>query len=59
MAAEAAFVELTNRVQVRFGPAQDLVDKIVRLHVALTYPDPNQAAPTQLIDVSTDDVILR
>jgi hypothetical protein len=36
-----------------------LVDKIVRLQVALTNPDPNEAAPTQLIDVSSDDVILR
>jgi len=52
-------MELTNGVQVRFGPAQDLVDKIVRLQVALTNPDPNEAAPTQLIDVSSDDVILR
>ena len=47
-------LELTNGVEVRFGPAQDLVDKIVRLQVALTNPDPDEAAPTQLIDVSTE-----
>ena len=50
---------LANGVEVRFGAAQDLVDKIVRLQVALTNPDPEEAAPTQLIDVSTEDVILR
>ena len=45
--------------QVRFGAAQDLVDKLVRLQTALTDPDPDEAAPTELIDVSSDDVILR
>jgi cell division septal protein FtsQ len=51
--------DLASGVEVRFGAAQDLMDKIVRLQVALTNPDPDESAPTQLIDVSTDDVILR
>ena len=41
-------MELTNGVQVRFGPAQDLVDKIVRLQVAAHQPRPQRgrADPT-------------
>lgn len=45
-------------IEVRFGAAQDLVDKLVRLQTALTDPNPDNA-PTEMIDVSTDDVIDR
>lgn len=45
-------------IEVRFGAAQDLVDKLVRLQTALTNPNPDNA-PTEMIDVSTDDVIDR
>ncbi len=38
-------------IEVRFGAAEDLVDKLVRLQTALTDPDPEEV-PTEMIDVS-------
>ena len=45
-------------IEVRFGAAEDLVDKLVRLQTALTDPDPANP-PTQWIDVSTNDIVDR
>ena len=45
-------------IVVRFGAATDLRDKLVRLQTALTNPNPENA-PTEMIDVSTDDVVDR
>jgi cell division protein FtsQ len=45
-------------IEVRFGAAQDLVDKLVRLQTVLTDPDPERV-PTELIDVSGSDVNVR
>lgn len=45
-------------IEVHFGAAADLRDKLVRLQTALTNPSPENA-PTQMIDVSTDDVVDR
>jgi cell division protein FtsQ len=45
-------------IEVRFGAAQDLVDKLVRLQTVLTDPDPERA-PTELIDVSGPDLNVR
>ncbi|MDQ3542523.1 MAG: FtsQ-type POTRA domain-containing protein, partial [Actinomycetota bacterium] len=45
-------------IEVRFGAAEDLVDKLVRLQTALTDPDPENP-PTQWIDVSTNDIVDR
>ncbi len=49
---------LDDQIDVRFGAAEDLLDKLVRLQTALTNPDPN-FTPTELIDVSTEDLIVR
>jgi cell division protein FtsQ len=49
---------LDDEIEVRFGAAEDLQDKLVRLQTALTNPNPDIAA-TELIDVSTEDLILR
>jgi cell division septal protein FtsQ len=49
---------LDDQIEVRFGAAEDLLDKLVRLQTALTNPDPN-FTPTELIDVSTEDLIVR
>jgi cell division septal protein FtsQ len=49
---------LDDQIEVRFGAAEDLLDKLVRLQTALTNPDPN-FTPTVLIDVSTEDLIVR
>jgi cell division septal protein FtsQ len=49
---------LDDQIEVRFGAAEDLLDKLVRLQTALTNPNPDIAA-TELIDVSTEDLILR
>ena len=45
-------------IEVRFGAAQDLVDKLVRLQTVLTDPDP-ETVPTELIDVSGSDLNVR
>jgi cell division protein FtsQ len=45
-------------IEVRFGAAQDLVDKLVRLQTVLTDPDPERV-PTELIDVSGSDLNVR
>lgn len=45
-------------IEVRFGAAQDLVDKLVRLQTALTDPD-QEEVPTEMIDVSGPDLITR
>ena len=45
-------------IEVRFGAAEDLVDKLVRLQTALTDPDPENP-PTEWIDVSTNDIVDR
>jgi cell division protein FtsQ len=45
-------------IEVRFGAAQDLVDKLVRLQTVLTDPDPERV-PTELIDVSGPDLNVR
>ncbi len=45
-------------IEVRFGAAEDLQDKLVRLQTALTDPDPDNV-PSQWIDVSTNDIIDR
>jgi cell division septal protein FtsQ len=49
---------LDDQIEVRFGAGADLRDKLVRLQTVLTDPDLEQA-PTELIDVSTDDPIVR
>jgi cell division protein FtsQ len=49
---------LDDQIEVRFGAAEDLQDKLVRLQTALTNPNP-QLAATELIDVSTEDLIVR
>jgi cell division protein FtsQ len=49
---------LDDEIEVRFGAAEDLQDKLVRLQTALTNPNPDITA-TELIDVSTGDLILR
>jgi cell division protein FtsQ len=49
---------LDDEIEVRFGAAEDLQDKLVRLQTALTNPNPELTA-TELIDVSTEDLILR
>lgn len=49
---------LDGEIEVSFGAAEDLLDKLVRLQTILTDPDP-QRTPTELIDVSTEDVIIR
>lgn len=49
---------LDDQIEVRFGAAEDLLDKLVRLQTALTDPDPERV-PTDLIDVSTEDLIIR
>jgi cell division protein FtsQ len=49
---------LDDQIEVRFGAAEDLLDKLVRLQTALTNPNPN-FTPTELIDVSTEDLIVR
>lgn len=51
-------LELDGAIEVRFGAAVDLRDKLVRLQTALTDPDPART-PTELIDVSTEDLIVR
>ena len=48
----------TRNIEVRFGAAQDLVDKLVRLQTVLTDPDPERV-PTELIDVSGPDLNVR
>lgn len=45
-------------IEVRFGAAEDLVDKLVRLQTALMNPNPDDV-PTEMIDVSTADVVDR
>ena len=45
-------------IEVRFGAAQDLVDKLVRLQTVLTDPVPERV-PTELIDVSGSDINVR
>ena len=45
-------------IEVRFGAAEDLFDKLVRLQTALTDPDPEEV-PTEMIDVSGPDLITR
>ena len=45
-------------IEVRFGAAEHLQDKLVRLQTAMTDPDPNNP-PTQWIDVSTNDIVDR
>jgi cell division septal protein FtsQ len=49
---------LDDEIEVRFGAAEDLLDKLVRLQTALTNPTPELSA-TVLIDVSTEDLIIR
>ncbi len=49
---------LDDDIAVRFGAPEDLLDKLVRLQTALTNPNPELTA-TELIDVSTEDVIVR
>ena len=49
---------LDDQIEVRFGAAEDLLDKLVRLQTALTNPNPN-FTPTESIDVSTEDLIVR
>ena len=49
---------LDDKIEVRFGAAEDLLDKLVRLQTALTNPNPELTA-TELIDVSTEDMIVR
>ena len=49
---------LDDEIEVRFGAAEDLLDKLVRLQTALTNPNPELTA-TELIDVSTEDMIVR
>ena len=49
---------LDDEIEVRFGAAEDLQDKLVRLQTALTNPNPDITA-TELIDVSTEDLIVR
>ena len=49
---------LDDQIEVRFGAAEDLLDKLVRLQTALTNPNP-KFTPTELIDVSTEDLIVR
>jgi cell division septal protein FtsQ len=49
---------LDEQIEVSFGAAEDLLDKLVRLQTILTNPDPERV-PTELIDVSTEDVIIR
>jgi cell division protein FtsQ len=49
---------LDDEIEVRFGAAEDLLDKLVRLQTALTNPNPELTA-TELIDVSTEDLIVR
>jgi cell division protein FtsQ len=49
---------LDDAIEVRFGAAEDLQDKLVRLQTALTNPN-RQLAATELIDVSTEDLIIR
>ena len=49
---------LDDDIEVRFGAPEDLLDKLVRLQTALTNPNPELTA-TELIDVSTEDVIVR
>jgi len=45
-------------IEVRFGAAEELVDKIVRLQTALMNQNPDNV-PTEYIDVSTADVVDR
>ena len=49
---------LDDKIEVRFGAPEDLLDKLVRLQTALTNPNPELTA-TELIDVSTEDMIVR
>ena len=49
---------LDDDIEVRFGAPEDLLDKLVRLQTALTNPNPELTA-TELIDVSTEDMIIR
>lgn len=49
---------LHDGVEVRFGAANALQDKLVRLTVALMQTDPEKA-PTEMIDVSTPDIVTR
>jgi cell division protein FtsQ len=59
-AADGSDLRLTlnGAIEVRFGAAEDLRDKLVRLQTALTDTDPENA-PTELIDVSTRDIVVR
>jgi hypothetical protein len=49
---------LDDEIEVRFGAPEHLQDKLVRLQTALTNPNPEVTA-TELIDVSTEDLIIR
>lgn len=49
---------LAGEIEVLFGDTRDLVDKLVRLNVALLDPNPDNA-PTEQIDVSTADYVVR
>jgi len=51
-------LEFHNGVEVRFGAARDVEDKLVRLQTALQSADPDHP-PTELIDVSTDPFVTR
>jgi cell division septal protein FtsQ len=59
-AADGSDLRLTLNgvVEVRFGAAENLRDKLVRLQTALTDTDPENV-PTELIDVSTRDIVVR
>lgn len=50
-------LRLDSGIEVRFGAAANLVDKLVRLQTALTDTDPEHL-PTTMIDVSTSDIVV-
>jgi cell division protein FtsQ len=51
-------LELGNGLEVRFGAAENLEVKLVRLQTALQNADPDNP-PTEMIDVSTNPYIMR
>lgn len=52
-------LQLVGGIDVRFGAASELQDKLVRLRTVLADPNPERPIPTELIDVSTNDVVVK
>ncbi|CAN5748093.1 hypothetical protein BH24ACT5_BH24ACT5_24280 [soil metagenome] len=50
---------LVGDIEVRFGAASELQDKLVRLRTVLADPDPDRPIPSELIDVSTNDIVVK